>query len=81
VDGTTVRAGVIGELGICAGPSSCRLSLVLMRGRGAGCTYPLYPNEQRVLVAGARAQSATGAGMIIHPGRNEVWHRSCRLAA
>jgi phosphotriesterase-related protein len=36
-----------------------------------GCTWPLKPNERKVLVAGAIAQQRTGAAINIHPGRNE----------
>lgn len=36
-----------------------------------GCSWPLWPNERKVLKAGARAQVETGASIIIHPGRSE----------
>ena len=36
-----------------------------------GCSWPLHANERKVLRAGARAQSETGAPLTIHPGRNE----------
>ena len=36
-----------------------------------GCSWPLWPNERKVLRAGARAQVETGASIIIHPGRSE----------
>jgi len=36
-----------------------------------GCTWPLKPNEKKVLIAGAIAQQQTGAAINIHPGRNE----------
>ena len=36
-----------------------------------GCTWPLKKNEHKVLVAGAIAQQRTGAGINVHPGRNE----------
>ena len=51
VDGTGIRAGIIGEL---------------------GCSWPLTENERKVLVAGARAQHATGAAILIHPGRDPL---------
>ena len=35
-----------------------------------GCTWPLNDNERKVLRAGARAHQETGAGILIHPGRN-----------
>ena len=49
LDGTAVRAGIIGEI---------------------GCSWPLEPFERRALVAAARAQAATGAGISVHPGRD-----------
>ena len=36
-----------------------------------GCTWPLMPNEIKVLKASAQAQSETGASILIHPGRDE----------
>ena len=36
-----------------------------------GCSWPLTDNERKVLRASARAQSLTGAPLLIHPGRNE----------
>jgi len=37
-----------------------------------GCTWPLTPNERKVLRASARAQRLTGAPLLIHPGRHET---------
>lgn len=50
VEGTGVRAGIIGEV---------------------GCSYPLTPNERKVLRASGRAQMMTGAALLIHPGRDD----------
>jgi phosphotriesterase-related protein len=36
-----------------------------------GCSWPLTDNERKVLRASARAQSITGAPILIHPGRGE----------
>ena len=36
-----------------------------------GGTWPLLPNEIKVLKASARAQLETGASILIHPGRDE----------
>jgi phosphotriesterase-related protein len=47
-DGTTIKAGIIGEI---------------------GCSAPMTANERRSLRAAARAQRATGAALLIHPGR------------
>lgn len=49
VDGTGIRSGIIGEIGL---------------------TWPVHPNEAKVLRAAARAQVRTGAPLLIHPGRH-----------
>ena len=36
-----------------------------------GCSFPLHPNERKVLKATARAQRLTGAPILIHPGRDQ----------
>jgi phosphotriesterase-related protein len=48
-DGTEIKAGVIGEIGL---------------------ESPMHPNERRTLHAAARASLATGAPVLIHPGRS-----------
>ena len=47
----------VGETGVCAGIIG-----------EVGCTWPLHPNEEKVLRASARAQQRTGAPITIHPG-------------
>jgi len=37
-----------------------------------GCSWPLRPDERKVLRAAARAQQLIGAPMLIHPGRDEA---------
>lgn len=37
-----------------------------------GCSWPLKPNEAKGLRAGALAQQTLGAGMNVHPGRNDL---------
>ena len=37
-----------------------------------GCSWPLTPNERKVLRAAAQAQRETGAPISIHPGRDEA---------
>ena len=37
-----------------------------------GCSWPLTANEGKVLRAAGRAQAATGAPLLIHPGRGET---------
>ncbi len=36
-----------------------------------GCSWPLKPNELKGLRGGALAQKSTGAGINVHPGRND----------
>ncbi|HJO81091.1 MAG: aryldialkylphosphatase [Acidobacteria bacterium] len=36
-----------------------------------GCSWPLTPGERKVVAASAKAQRATGAPILIHPGRDE----------
>ena len=40
-----------------------------------GCSYPLSDNERKALRASARAQRATGAAILIHPGRTSLRRR------
>ena len=37
-----------------------------------GCSWPMTPRERRVLRAAGRAQAATGAPLMVHPGRNSA---------
>ncbi len=37
-----------------------------------GCNFPLSDNERKVVRASGRAQAATGAPLLIHPGRDET---------
>jgi phosphotriesterase-related protein len=62
VDGTGVRAGLIGELGI-GGRTAFE---------GIASVDEVAPNELKVLRAGARAQRATGVAISIHPPRSRV---------
>ena len=48
-DGTDIRAGIIGEIGLEA---------------------PMHLNEHKALRAAVRASRATGAALLIHPGRD-----------
>ncbi|MBN1532850.1 MAG: aryldialkylphosphatase [Spirochaetes bacterium] len=49
IEGTGVRAGIIGEIGL---------------------SWPVHPDEERVLRAAVRAQRETGASLSIHPGKH-----------
>ena len=51
MNGTSVKAGIIGEI---------------------GCSWPLHPDELKVVGASARASRQTGAAISIHPGRDEA---------
>lgn len=37
-----------------------------------GCTWPIHPNEEKVLRAAARVQRQTGLPIMIHPGRDRT---------
>lgn len=37
-----------------------------------GMSWPIHPNEDKVLAAAGLAQMETGAGLLIHPGRNQA---------
>lgn len=37
-----------------------------------GCSWPLHPDEAKVLQASAVAQRSTGAAISVHPGRDEA---------
>lgn len=37
-----------------------------------GCSWPMHPNERKVLRATAQAQRVTGASISIHPGRDQT---------
>jgi phosphotriesterase-related protein len=51
VDGTGIKAGLIGEIGQCCGRAD----------------IPFNEDEKKVLIAAARAQAETGVPMTVHP--------------
>ena len=57
---------IIKELTVGVGSTGVKAGII----GELGCTWPLNDNERKVLRAGARAQQETGAGILIHPGRN-----------
>jgi phosphotriesterase-related protein len=57
---------IIDELTVGVGTTGVKAGII----GELGCSWPLTENERKVLRAGARAQRATGAGILIHPGRN-----------
>ncbi len=62
IDGTGVRAGLIGELGLGGRTAFA----------GVAAVEELAPDELKVLRAAARAHRATGATLSIHPPRSGV---------
>ena len=57
---------MIDELTVGVGSTGVRAGVI----GELGCSWPLTDNERKVLRAGSSAQRATGAGVLIHPGRN-----------
>jgi phosphotriesterase-related protein len=58
---------IIGELEDGVGDTDVKAGII----GEIGCTWPLTDNERKVLHAAATAQEATGAAILIHPGRDE----------
>ena len=57
---------IIDEVRLGVGETSVKAGII----GEIGCSWPLAPNERRVLRAAAQAQQETGAAVLIHPGRN-----------
>ncbi|CAI8054928.1 Phosphotriesterase-related protein [Geodia barretti] len=57
---------IIDELTVGVGNTGVKAGII----GELGCSWPLTDNERKVLRSGARAQQETGAGILIHPGRN-----------
>ena len=57
---------IIDEVTVGIGSTGVRAGII----GELGCSWPLTSNERKVLRAGAAAQQETGAGILIHPGRN-----------
>jgi phosphotriesterase-related protein len=57
---------IIDEITVGVGNTGVRAGII----GEIGCTWPLTDNERKVLRAAATAQQATGAAILIHPGRN-----------
>jgi len=60
-------AEIISDVKVGVGETGIRSGMI----GELGCSWPLKPNEKKVLQAGTLAQKETGAPMNIHPGRNE----------
>ena len=59
---------IVGDVAEGVGPHRVRSGII----GEVGCSWPLTDNERKVLRASARAQSVTGAPVLIHPGRDET---------
>ncbi|MGE3371461.1 MAG: phosphotriesterase [Rhizobiaceae bacterium] len=57
---------MIRDVRIGVGPSSVKAGII----GELGCSWPLQPNERKVLLAGAMAQQRTGAPITIHTARH-----------
>ncbi len=56
----------IADINIGVGNTGVRAGLI----GEVGCSYPWLPNEKKSLHAAAKAQMATGAALMVHPGRD-----------
>ena len=62
-----IRAEIVSDVTVGAQGTAIRAGII----GEVGCSWPLTENERKVLRASAAAQRATGAALLIHPGRNE----------
>ncbi len=58
---------IVGEVTVGVGDTGIRAGLI----GEIGCTWPWSDDERKVVRAAVIAQRATGAPLMIHPGRNE----------
>ncbi len=56
---------IVGDFTVGVGDTGVRSGII----GELGCSWPLTPNERKVLRAGAKAQLQLGATITIHPGR------------
>lgn len=61
-----LAAEMVREIEIGCGTTGIRAGII----GELGCSWPLTPNEAKVLRSSARAQRRTGAPITIHPGRH-----------
>jgi phosphotriesterase-related protein len=57
---------IVGDLTAGLGPDRIRAGFI----GEIGCSWPMTPRERRVLRAAGLAQRATGAPLMVHPGRD-----------
>ena len=63
-----IKEMIVGDLADGVDDTGIRAGLI----GEIGCSWPLTDNERKVLRAAGRAQAATGAPLLIHPGRDET---------
>lgn len=59
---------IINDIEIGVGDTGIRAGLI----GEIGCTYPWWDNEKKSLKAATEAQKATGAALMVHPGREPM---------
>ena len=64
----SIAAEIIADINDGVGDTSIHAGLI----GEIGCTYPWLPNEKKSLRAAAHAQKATGAALMVHPGRDPM---------
>ena len=63
-----VARRIVEEIRIGVGGTGVRAGII----GEIGCSWPLTPNERKVLQGAAGAQQETGASILIHPGRDDA---------
>ena len=63
-----VARRIVEEIQIGVGGTGVRAGII----GEIGCSWPLTPNERKVLQGAAGAQQETGASILIHPGRDDA---------
>ena len=63
-----VASRIVEEIQIGVGGTGVRAGII----GEIGCSWPLTPNERKVLQGAAAAQQETGASILIHPGRDDA---------
>jgi len=62
----SITEEIIRDIKIGVGDTQIRAGLI----GEIGCTYPWWDNEKKSVLAAVEAQKATGAALMIHPGRD-----------
>lgn len=61
-----IEEEIVRDIKVGVGPGLVKAGII----GELGCSWPVTPNEKKVLRAGARAQRKTGAALTIHTGRH-----------